>query len=668
MNPASLRHACGWRIARTLLTTVRQLSITKQHDRNRLVGILAWFREQYDGIVFSKVMQNHLYKGLISGMRSLYNPPVHFTTILVLCPNVIIDQIPVVSDLTECSPPLHINLEECQVILEVFAELQKKWTSMKNLQKDVNKEESYVLPTKSLVLEGVYFQDPEFLPLLFREIPNLCHIELQYNATPRVLKALSRHCHHLESLCLLGPKMEVLVENDIYSILFGIPPNSYNSFTSCILQKFSDEKEFREQFVLQFPNLSKLDLDELYFEKIVLLDVYTLALLLQPKLLSFGRHTGGLTKSVISNYIELWKIANEIPVSYISIYLKKAKFVDSVRGVPEDPEMELQYMEEILPMFKSLESVELQKMHWKQNHVAKFCRMFADRINAISLSDVPVKDIFCLGNISHLQVTYRGPYYFETINIILDNLPNLLTLSIHSLLREYLQDNNEIGIEQGNAWDELQHIPEDHVFDEIENEELEGFLGQINEQLNANVEANPVNLPRLRAPALYRPDKPVRRHKKPKYKVHHKLATLRIASLCEAAKDPSEVFLKRLLKQLPNLQRLCLGTWLGALSRRMECLTCTGNALVNVITDQTRNEPLLTHLKQLCCLPTGTVQEMCHSLACLAEALPSLHTLVIPVLDTAVLFPIQRYFQHSSIEVQHKCATDSVFSYWEPDH
>lgn len=71
---------------------------------------------------------------------------------------------------------------------------------------------------------------------------------------------------------------------------------------------------------------------------------------------------------------------------------------------------------------------------------------------------------------------------------------------------------------------------------------------------------------------------------------------------------------------------------------------------------------------QICCLPTGNEMQMCQSLASLVEALPSLQTLVLPFLDMYMLARTFKYFQYSSLDIQYKCATDQVFSYWGPEH
>lgn len=74
---------------------------------------------------------------------------------------------------------LDITSEECRAILDVLSDLRQGWNGSKSLPFARQNGESYHLPTKTLVLEGVYFHDPDFLPLLFREMPDLRHIELQ---------------------------------------------------------------------------------------------------------------------------------------------------------------------------------------------------------------------------------------------------------------------------------------------------------------------------------------------------------------------------------------------------------------------------------------------------------------------------------------------------------
>nr|XP_045601712.1 uncharacterized protein LOC123760252 isoform X2 [Procambarus clarkii] len=593
---------------------------------------------------------------------------------LVLCPKVTIDQIAFVEDHNGDLPPgtgtgLDIISEECGFILELLADFRKQWFVTESVKTTSKFEEKYVLPTISLVLEGVYFHDPDFLPLLIKEMPNLLHIEIQYNGTPYMLRALSTHCQYLESLCLLEPQMEVsILEKDILSILFGVSPVYDCRAFFGILDRFAEDKEFREKFVLQFPNLKKLDIDELYFEEDVLHDVYTLALILQPKLSSFGKHTG-LTRHIIAKYRKLWKIVNESSYSNIGIYLTKAKFVDSICDRPGNAELDLRYIEEVLPMFKTLQSVELLKSYWSENDVAKFCRIFSEYVDALSLLILPVNDISCLGNISHLRLKFMRQYSFEHVHQVLDNCPNLETLSVHAVFQAQPQPNQV-------RFDQMQHfgqmLDEDRLL--IQNlmvEELRQFpelqiLGEeVVEHIPRNLPANPLNVHGVRDAQIV----PVyNRVSKTKLKTHQKLTTLRIASIFEAAKEPSEALLRSLLERVPNLRNLCLGMWLGSLSHRRHNLTCTGNALVSVVTDQTRIDPLLTQLEQLCCLPSGTEQEMCTSLARLAQVLPSLRTLVVPALDRFMLYPTLCYFQHSNIEVQHKCATDQVFSHWEPEH
>lgn len=375
----------------------------------------------------------------------------------------------------------------------------------------------------------------------------------QYNGTPSVLLALSVHCQQLESLCFLEPRMEVSVlEKDIWPILFGIPSPTDLRVTSGILTRFVQEEEFRDKFVLQFPNLKKLDLDELYFEEEVLHDVYILALVLQPKLSSFGKHTG-LTRRILSKFRQLWNVKNNRSDSHIDIFLSKAKFVDSVCDVPNDAELELRYLEEIVPMFKTLKSVELQKSYWNEKEVARFCRIFADRVNAFSLSDLPASEISCLSSVTHLRLTFMRQYSFEQVHLILDNCPNLQTLSIHPVFQEHPHVGWEGGQPLhrfGQMMDEDRQILENLLIDELveEMQELQMFLGEGREEAQGNVLARPPNPHGAEgggpaAPVGPRPGALHDRITKPKFKIHQKLVTLRIASLFEATKEPSEVSL-----------------------------------------------------------------------------------------------------------------------------
>ncbi|KAG0713944.1 hypothetical protein GWK47_015085 [Chionoecetes opilio] len=253
-----------------------------------------------------------------------------------------------------------------------------------------------------------------------------------------------------------------------------------------------------------------------------------------------------------------------------------------------------------------------------------------------------------VGNMTHLRLTLSGQHSFDKLHLILDSCPNLHTLSIHpTLYHEEARRHYE---------------REEFVVDQIVEENLDLF----ERLMFADVMREVVNV----QPMMQNPEEGSRfwRMSKKEPAKPHNLTTLRIASLCEAGQKQSEIFLRGVFERLPNLRNLCLGMWMGSLSQMRQFLTCTATALVSVVTDKELKEPLLPHLRQLCCLPTGDKTQMCQSLASLVEALPSLHTLVLPALDDGALAPTLRHFQHSSIDIQYKCATDHVFSYWEPVH
>ncbi|MPC19195.1 hypothetical protein E2C01_012105 [Portunus trituberculatus] len=328
--------------------------------------------------------------------------------------------------------------------------------------------------------------------------------------------------------------------------------------------------------------------------------------------------------------------------------------------------VDLDYWEEALPMFENLTTVELQKTRWNEKEIAKFCSLLSNKVRTFSLVEFPLSDMSCLINVTNLRLTLTRHYSFDKMHIILDGCPNLKTLSIHPTFyheaarRQVGQD--QLQVEQ--MMEEDLNILERLMFADGEVDVQPVLLVQQralnygnNEVRAGGEEALPNVRPAFRLRGVSR------KKKKP-----HNLTTLRIASLCEAEQKQTEDFLREVLERLPNLRNLCLGMWMGSLSQRRQYLTCTANALVNVVADKERKELLLPHLTRLCCLPTGNEMEMCRSLASLVEVLPSLQTLVLPVLDMYMLSRTLKYFQHSSLDIQYKCATDQVFSYWGPEH
>lgn len=352
-----------------------------------------------------------------------------------------------------------------------------------------------------------------------------------------MLKSLSRCCRQLESLCFLEPRKEIfLPEKDILPVLFGVTMEPSRTGSNDLFTKFAEERDFREKFEPQFPNLRKLDLDELYFEEEMLHTIYTLALLLQPKLVCFGKHTG-LTRKLLLRYRRLWSIVQGSADNQVNLNLTSAKFVDSVHDTRGDAAAELAYLDDIVPMFKSLKSIELLKDYWKENDVVRFIKIFNSCVDTFSLNFIPVNNLTCLSNVTNVRATAER-YSFENIHSILDNCPNLRTLSIHTALCQVLPpDQNSRRRDFGQVMEDEQRILENIMIGEIEalmpgmrallEEVLEGNLGgYLDDDDDLGARANPPSPSQMR---------------KTKYKVHQKLVTLRISSVFEASQEASEV-------------------------------------------------------------------------------------------------------------------------------
>ena len=374
---------------------------------------------------------------------------------------------------------------------------------------------------------------------------------LQYNGTPGVIKAmkaLSRHCNQLESLCFLEPGIEFsILELDIFPVFFGIPQSSELLDTRSLLKKFASDQDFSDNFVFPFPNLRKLDIDEVLFDEDMIHDIYTLTLLLQPKLMCFGKHTG-LTKRILTSYKKIWSTMNNKAENEATLHLSEARFVDSVSVVPRDGSVELNYWEEVAPMFKNLVSVELQKSLWSEGEVAQFCSLFSKQVRKFSLGDLPLSDMSCLSNVTHLRLTLRRHYSFDKMHLILDSCPNLHTLSIHPTFYHEESRRNHGGLDQMLNLEQMMEedldIFERLMFAEAVEEavNVQGMmLNHVGAAHGHNVEeihpliADQAALPNVR-PAFWS-----NRISKKELAKHHNLTTLRIASLCEAGQKQSEV-------------------------------------------------------------------------------------------------------------------------------
>lgn len=390
------------------------------------------------------------------------------------------------------------------------------------------------------------------------------------------MKTLSRHCKHLESLCFLEPSTEAsILEKDIFPIFFGIPPSTEHECSGSLLEKFASDKHFRESFEFQFPNLRKLDIDELFFDEDIISDIYTLTLLLQPKLMCFGKHTG-LTSRIITNYRKIWSTVHNRPLCEATLHLAEARFVDSVSVLPSDGTLELNYWKEMAAMLEDLVSVELQKSLWNENEVAKFCWMFNKQVRTFSLGELPLSDMACLSNTTHLRLTLRNHYSFDKMHLILDSCPSLKTLSIHpTFYHEGARRNNrqqdqlhmldpmmgDVGVIEGLMLAEM--MGEIVNFDAVVMN-LEGV------GLNQNEELFPWGAPEIPQPEVgqqvlpdVRPPPSFGSSRTSKKAVvqHHNLTTLRIASLCEAGRKQSEVRFEVCWSVLVHTFHLCVQTF-----------------------------------------------------------------------------------------------------------
>lgn len=372
------------------------------------------------------------------------------------------------------------------------------------------------------------------------------------------MKTLSRRCPHLESLCFLEPSIEAsILEKDIFSIFFGVPQCTTSEGSEGVLKRFASDKQFRERFKFQFPNLKKLDIDELFFDEDMVHNIYIITLLLQPKLLCFGKHTG-LTKRFVTNYKKVWSSVHNRPESEATLQLSEARFVDCLSAVPPDASLELSFWEEAAPMFKNLMSIELQKSRWSMEEIAKFCELFNKQVRIFSLGELPLSDMSCLSNLTHLRLTL-GPsvrlhYSFDKMHVILDSCLSLKTLSVHQTLyndgvrrNNLLQDQADLlDPMMGEDLDVLERLMLDELMGEAVN--LEAMVMNLDgAELHRNENRFPwgaLEIPQPFADQEALPDvreAPSSRTSRRGLVKHHNLRTLRIASLCEAGRKQTEV-------------------------------------------------------------------------------------------------------------------------------
>ena len=329
-------------------------------------------------------------------------------------------------------------------------------------------------------------------------------------------------------------------EKDILPTLFGVPSTAISTNT-VLISKFVENEHFRSLFRIQYPNLRKLNIDELYCDEDFLHDIYTLVMVLHPKLTSFGKHTG-LTKKMLSKFRRAWEAKHGDSPNSTELFLTKAKFVDSVYSSRIITEMELNYFESIVSMFKSLKSIEVHKDNLNQELLGRFCLMFAQQVEAFSLSVLPSHHISSFSSVKHLRLSSAHRYCFDQVHFILDNLIHLQTLSIHGVLVE----DNPHAAPLNNLGGLLQD--EENVLENLLIEELANHV----HDFEAFIEGphGDIHLPDLNAAAAAAVHRPRPYSSSFKYKEttsHSKLITLRIASLLEAGKQASEVSMNLLI-------------------------------------------------------------------------------------------------------------------------
>lgn len=376
------------------------------------------------------------------------------------------------------------------------------------------------------------------------------------------MKTLSKHCKLLESLCFLEPSLDApSIEKDVLTTFFGMPPSTKLECSGSLAKKFASDKHFRESFEFQFPNLRKLDIDELVLDEDMIHDIYILTLLLQPRLMCFGKHTG-FSNRLITNYKETWSSVYNRPESEATLQLAKARFVDTMYALPGDSTIELNYWKEVAPMFENLVSIELHKQLWSENEVAEFIQLFNNHVRTFSLSELPLSNMSCLSNVTHLRLTLtlRRHYSFDKMHLILDSCPSLKTLSIHPPFHHKgARRNNRLPqqpqifhqLMEGRDLDVYERLLFAEVMGEAVNLEamvmnLEGLGNNPDEgQFPWGAAYNPLpNVDREAVPDVRPSSFESSRISKKKPVKHHNLTTLRIASLCEAGKEQSEVRLR----------------------------------------------------------------------------------------------------------------------------
>ena len=110
---------------------------------------------------------------------------------------------------------LYLSEDECYGILQVLTMYQEQQSLFMN-QGEERVSHSFMLPTTCLVLEGIYFREPNFLSYLLEMTPNLSHISLQVGCVTTLFLNMISFAKQMKikflkcSLCLKMFTVEVL--------------------------------------------------------------------------------------------------------------------------------------------------------------------------------------------------------------------------------------------------------------------------------------------------------------------------------------------------------------------------------------------------------------------------------------------------------------------------
>lgn len=360
-----------------------------------------------------------------------------------------------------------------------------------------------------------------------------CSYAFQYNITPCVLRALSRHCRRLESLRFLEQDQDMhMDENDIISLLFGVPPCLV---TANFRHRFVYEGEdFRKMFVPQFPNLRVLDIEEVFMHTTILDTVYILALFLQPKLESLGQLLFLSLNKILVTYCSLWKQIHGRHSLPPTLPLTYARFNDFYVLQSETD------WQDWLQFLGNLKCVEVVMNHDRLDEmVVQVAKAFrSTRVRTLSVCTVPFSDMDCFHYLHHLRITLAAHYPFDTIHTILDSCPSLTTLSFHPMLYhppESPHFSRQIQARPFHEEDRL--VMEELLRADALNNMVVQALAMANNQEAANEGHHQEDNEGHGGEGVRHSTLP---HKK-NYTPHTKLTTLRLASLCKARHKPTEV-------------------------------------------------------------------------------------------------------------------------------